>query len=208
MTGDHLQIRPAVPNERDAEAFSYLMEEATHGLMHDMFGSAAPRFLAKVFIESRHDLSYEHVLFAETDGEIAGMASAFTTATFSRDAKRTRSVTSSAAGIRGVRAGAVALLGRSMFSFMDAHEHGDTYLQAIAVDSAKRGAGIGSVLLDAVREQAVKSGSRRLALDVDVENQRAVDLYERVGWKVVGTSKPTSRWFGRSQVHRMMLTLS
>lgn len=208
MTDPYPDVRRGVPSDRDARAFASLIEQATHGLFHDMLGSAAPRFLAAVFVEPGHDLSYERVLFIEIDGEIVGMVSTYTTAEHGRDTKRSGSVVVRAAGIRLLRMGFTAWLGRRMFSFMDVHDEGDSYLMAIAVDPRYRGDGIGSQLITAVIERAIAAGSHRLALDVDVTNHGAIALYERKGWDIVATSEPTNRWFGRVAVHRMIKILS
>lgn len=184
------------------------MEQATHGLFRDMLGSAAPRFLASVFIEPGHDLSYERVLLTEVDGEIAGMASTYTTAEHSGDLGQLARVVVGAAGIRTPRMAFIERIGRRMFSFMDVHDEGDSYLQAIAVGPRHRGTGIGSLLIAAVVDRAIAAGSHRLALDVDAANSGAVALYERKGWVIVATSKPTNRWFGQIRVHRMIKDLS
>ncbi len=179
------------------------MEQATHGLFDDMLGSAAPHFLTSVFVEPGHDLSYERVLLVDVDGEIAGMVSTHTTAENDADRKRTASVATRAAGFRVPRMAFVHQVGRRMVSFMDVHEEGDSYLQAIAVNPTQRGAGIGSRLIAAVVDRAIAAGTRRLALDVGVTNSDAIALYERRGWIVVATSSPTNGWFGRVRVHRM-----
>lgn len=201
------QVRTAEPSESDASSFAALIEQATHGVFHDLLGSFAPRFLATVFVEPGHDLSYERVLIVEVDGEIAGMASAYTTNEYTRDATRLKAVVGRAAGIRVLRMALVTGLSRRLFSFMDVHEEGDTYLQAIAVDRDRRGSGVGSLLLDAVVEHAVAAGSHRLALDVDVTNDGAIALYRRRGWEITGTSRPLPRWLGNTSVHRMVKSL-
>jgi ribosomal protein S18 acetylase RimI-like enzyme len=61
---------------------------------------------------------------------------------------------------------------------------GDFYIQAIAVDSERRGDGVGSVLWDACEERARVSGSVRLALDVSAKNEGARRFYERRGLTV------------------------
>ena len=200
-------VRPATPSLQDGEAFARLIEQATHGLFQDLLGSAAPRFLATVFVEPSHDLSYERVLFAEVDGEIAGMASAYTTAEHEKDAKRSDRIVVRAARVRVPRMVGVRLLGHRMFSFMDVHEEGDSYLQAIAVDPMHRGAGIGSLLISEIVDRALEAGSERLALDVDAANPGAIALYQRGGWIVVASSVPTNRWFGRVRVYRMIKVL-
>nr|MDJ0496440.1 GNAT family N-acetyltransferase [Acidimicrobiia bacterium] len=81
----------------------------------------------------------------------------------------------------------------------------DWYLQGVAVDEAFRGAGIGSLLLDHAEEVAATTGARRLALDVDVENDAARSLYERRGMTIEATSP--SGLLRSDRVHRMTKAL-
>ena len=175
-------------------------------MFHELLGPTSPDFPASVYLERHHHLSYEHVLFAEINGDVAGMTSAFTTADHAKNVGNSRWIVARAAGIRIVRMAAVAGLGRRLFSFMDAHEDGDTHLQAVAVDPAKRGEGIGSSLINSCVQQARAVGSQRLALDVDITNSGAIALYERQGWSIVATSQPTNR-FGSASVHRLVKPL-
>jgi ribosomal protein S18 acetylase RimI-like enzyme len=67
---------------------------------------------------------------------------------------------------------------------VDSIPDGDFYLQFIAVDRELRGNGVGSVLMDAVEEEARASGSIRLSLDVSAKNEGARRFYERRGMTV------------------------
>jgi len=89
-----------------------------------------------------------------------------------------------------------------LLRFLDTVPDGDFYLQAIAVDSELRGAGVGSILIDAIEARAGASGSARLALDVSATNEGAYRLYSRRGMTV--ESESPKRWFmPRSEVMRM-----
>lgn len=67
--------------------------------------------------------------------------------------------------------------------------------------------GIGSQLLADIESQARSCDSIRLALGVDVSREHAIAVYEHQGWRIVGTSTPTSSLFDRTQVHRMTKSL-
>ncbi|MFD9378894.1 GNAT family N-acetyltransferase [Streptomyces sp. NPDC059999] len=62
---------------------------------------------------------------------------------------------------------------------------GELVMDGIAVDPARRGEGIGALLLDGVEEVAAEQGCRRIRLDVVEENPRARALYERRGFRAV-----------------------
>lgn len=60
-------------------------------------------------------------------------------------------------------------------------------LDGICVDSAARGLGTGSALLDAAKEHARHTGARAVRLSVVDGNPRARSLYERRGFLPVGS---------------------
>ena len=82
----------------------------------------------------------------------------------------------------------VATLFAPLLRVIDTVPDGDFYLQAVAVDPALRGEGVGTLLIDWIEEHALCSGSARLTLDVAGSNEGAQRLYERRGMTV------ESRW--------------
>jgi ribosomal protein S18 acetylase RimI-like enzyme len=98
-----------------------------------------------------------------------------------------------AAGRRRYRLVVVRRLGRRVSRFMDTVPDGDFYVRAIAVDESHRGVGIGSTLLESLEQTALKSGSKRLTLDVYAKNRGARRLYERFGMFAESESR---KWFG------------
>jgi len=75
-----------------------------------------------------------------------------------------------------------------LWRFLDTIETGDYYLQAIAIDKAHRGKGIGTMLINAIETRTLSGDSKRLVLDVANSNLSARRLYERFGLTV------TARW--------------
>lgn len=59
-------------------------------------------------------------------------------------------------------------------------------LYSIATKLAARGKGVGSALLDAAEELAAKRGCAALRLEVRTDNDDAMRLYERLGYKRIG----------------------
>lgn len=57
------------------------------------------------------------------------------------------------------------------------------YVQDLYVSSRLRGVGLGRRLIDAVREQAARWGSRYVKLAVHGENPNAVAFYRRIGFQ-------------------------
>ncbi len=61
---------------------------------------------------------------------------------------------------------------------------GNSYLANIAVYSKFRWLGFGTKLLEVIEKEARKTGSKRLALDAETDNEKAVKLYERLGYSI------------------------
>ncbi len=59
----------------------------------------------------------------------------------------------------------------------------DFYYAIVAVDEKSRGQGIGSFILEEGIKLARKKGCKRAVLDVDIENDGALRLYERFGFR-------------------------
>lgn len=59
----------------------------------------------------------------------------------------------------------------------------DYYFAIVAVDEQSRGQGIGSFILEEGIKIARENGCKRAVLDVDIENEGALRLYEKIGFK-------------------------
>jgi len=57
-------------------------------------------------------------------------------------------------------------------------------LANIAVYPKYRGLGFGTKLFGVIEEEARKTGSKKIALDVEIYNEKAIRLYERLGYKI------------------------
>lgn len=66
---------------------------------------------------------------------------------------------------------------------------GNTYLVSAAVREDKRGAGVGTKLFEAAEVNARSRNARRIELDVFAKNDRAVKLYERLGYEIEGRKR-------------------
>lgn len=63
--------------------------------------------------------------------------------------------------------------------------HGRLY--GVAVDPSARGLGLGRVLTERVLSSLRRRGCRRLALEVRLDNEVAISLYESLGFEADGT---------------------
>ncbi|MFQ6551283.1 GNAT family N-acetyltransferase [Aestuariibius insulae] len=83
-------------------------------------------------------------------------------------------------------------------------------LDGLFVSPQARGQGIGTALLNAICQEALSRGYRKLRLDVIDSNPRARALYEREGFEPKGTTDmgPFSKLFGFSSATTMVKTLA
>ena len=194
-----LEIRPAQRDIAEGRIFAAYLDVAADGMFRLLFGRDHESVVAEAFLEPSHDLSYEHVVFAELDRHIVGMASGYTAAEHERS---TDAPLRSAAGWRTMRMVGIAVIAGGLIEFMDAVPDGAYYLQAITVDEQHRGAGIGSALMDHAERLATSHGCSQLLLDVAADNDAARRLYERRGMVKVAES-PSVLLLPQSSVFRM-----
>ena len=171
-------IRPATPKYGEGLLFARYMDQAAEGFFGFMLGRNAERIIATAFSEPEHSLSFEHVVFAERDGVVAGMSSAFTGEqhrSFSEEPLKR------AAGRSAFRMRCVRTLMGPLWRILNTVAEGDFDLQGMAVEPDLRGAGIGSLLMADAEERARGVGSARLCLDVAAKNEGARKLYARRG---------------------------
>jgi ribosomal protein S18 acetylase RimI-like enzyme len=176
MNQKSIVLRAARPTLDEGLAFARYLDEAAEGFFRFMLGCHAARIIATAFIEPDHDLSHQNVTFAELDNVIVGMVSGYTAKQHWRSS---RQPLWRAAGKGNLRMRIVMILFAPLIRIIDSIEDGDFYLQAIAVNKELRGDGVGSVLIDAIEEQASASKATRLSLDVSAKNKGACRLYER-----------------------------
>jgi ribosomal protein S18 acetylase RimI-like enzyme len=183
--------------------FARYLNVAADGAFRALLGRGYDRVIGEAYLSPGHDLSYEAAAFAERSGQIAGMASGYTSQQHeqSSDEPLRR-----AAGFRMVRMAAFSMLGRGMKRFIETVPDGDYYLLAVAVDGQYRGSGIGSTLLDYSEETARTAGCARIVLDVAEKNGGARQLYQRRGMEIEATSPPII-FVPNTRAHRMVKRL-
>jgi ribosomal protein S18 acetylase RimI-like enzyme len=203
MDRHSIVLRTAKPTFDEGLAFARYFDEAAEGFFRFMLGRRAEQIIAGAFAQPDHDLSHQYVTFAEYDNVIVGMVSGYTAEQHRRSS---RQPLKEAAGRRNLRMMIVLTLFAPLMRIIDSIADGDSYLQAIAVDTELRGDGVGSVLMDSFENRARDSGSTRLSLDVSAKNEDARRFYERRGMTI------TAQWPKRLPIpglrfYRMARTL-
>ena len=178
MDRHSIVLRAANPTFDDGLACARYLDEAAEGFFRFMLGRRAGDIIATAYVQPNHDLSYQHVTFAERDNVIVGMVLGYAAEQHRRSSPQplTR-----AAGRLNLRMRTVQILFAPLMRIVGSIADSDFYVQFIAVDKARRGDGVGSVLMDFAEERARTSGSTRLSLDVSAKNEGARRFYRRRG---------------------------
>ena len=83
---------------------------------------------------------------------------------------------------------------------------GDLYISNVVVGGEYRRQGVGSFLLDKVKEQVGRGGFKRLWLYVSYDNEIAIKLYEKMGFRVCRKRKLHLPWL-KVETYKMELVL-
>lgn len=166
-------------NVHEGKEFSELIMFSAKDIFAFLFGPGAQEFMKSVFAEPSHLFSYEHVWFAESDGRIAGMVLGYSGGQRKAEEKRTGFVL-----LKHIRLGILARLPRMirMAGVVLPVNENEFYISNIAVYPDLRGQGIGSIIIEETEKIAREMGCRKIILDTEIENERAVKLYKSIGY--------------------------
>jgi ribosomal protein S18 acetylase RimI-like enzyme len=172
-------LRAAQPVFEEGQAYGRYLEDLAPGFRYTL-GRGAADAIAHAFVQPGHDLSYEHVTFAELDGSIVGVVAGYTTEAHRGSTEGALAQALGRRGPLGVRTAALA----KWLRYFGPRVDGEFYVWALAVSEGLRGQGIGSVLMDFAEDRARAGGSDRFVLDADAKNDGARRFYERRGMTV------------------------
>jgi ribosomal protein S18 acetylase RimI-like enzyme len=66
---------------------------------------------------------------------------------------------------------------------------GEFYISNIAVYPEFRGMGFGTELMLHIEKNAIKKKNKSMSLDVEVQNEGAINLYKKLGYRIIGDIK-------------------
>lgn len=149
---------------------------------YELLGKNVKNIIGYLFGKRRNLFSFENVFVAEYNGEICGMLLGYPSFVKERDNLRT--------GILlFIRYFPSFILRIKRFLLMNEAvgkiEKGDFYISNIAVYEKFRGKGIGKELMEFINKIAIKTKAKRLILDVEKENLKAIDFYGRIGFELI-----------------------
>ena len=151
----------------------------------------------------RDQVDHRSCITATVGGRLAGI---LTIQTDSQDFYGL-SVTKTFARFNPIRAARI-LLNLAIFALEARPKDNEFVVDTLVVDPECRGMGIGTKLLAHAEKAAAAMGKNRMTLNVIDENQGALRLYERLGYKKVATQSSTGlfgfiRLLGTRAIHKM-----
>jgi ribosomal protein S18 acetylase RimI-like enzyme len=188
----------------DAHDFARLYLTATRDLYPTLVGPRVTYLLENIYRHTGTIFSYEHAHFIEHQGRTAGLVMLNTLQDQLEGTPALMRLVIRYMHVHLIgRTG--ALLKSGEISAFQVGE-GDLYLQALAVYPEFRGRGLGSKLLDLVSQTAAKTGSRRVVLACEVDNNKAIRFYKNHGYETHHISPPFIAHGMKFQFHQMTVT--
>lgn len=204
VPADELVVRPALPGDVDAavplmyssgpSAFEFVFGHASRG--------AAPDFLRRAFVDGAGEFGYRCHVVGLLGGRVVAVGAGYSgraAGAFLVAALR------QIAAHYGLAAGNVIARGLRTEQVIRPAPRNAYYIAHLGTDPALRSRGIGERLTRHLIERGAQEGYARAALDVSVENPRAQELYERLGFEVAWEMRSTlQNRYGAVASHRRM----
>lgn len=167
---------------QDCEDFGNLVSLSAASLL-PAFGRRAVAVLKSLFCCRRNLFSFEHSCFVEISGRSAGMVLSYDWRTERQQRIRT--------GLLLIKNMKIEVLTKlplilKVNSVSGRVGIGDYYISNIAVYPEYREMGLGEALMSQVEKQARAMSLRKIVLDVEADNQKAVGFYSKCGYVRVG----------------------
>ncbi|NJE26505.1 GNAT family N-acetyltransferase [Thermococcus sp. MV5] len=172
-------IKPAEGTKKEAEHFAELMEMSAPEYFPDLLGRKFKELFKVLFLERENLFSHEHVVFAFYENSTAGMLLGYDWRTKEREEKRTGWLMLKTLGFDFLKQLPAFI---SAASGPGKLEKSDYYISNVAVYPEFRERGIGKALMLKAEELARESGAKRIALDVEKDNEVAIAVYKKLGY--------------------------
>ncbi|MBA7710535.1 hypothetical protein ES703_119478 [subsurface metagenome] len=174
-------IREGLP--KDAQDFTNLILLSGPNLFPATFGSGVRSLIQNLFRQRKNLFSFEHSYFIEVDDTKAGMIIGYDWKTERREKWRTGLLLVKYMKQKFFTQILSLLKAQSITGRVEDNEY---YVSNVAVYPEFRGNNLGTNLLLKIESEAKRYGVERSTLDVEVDNEDAIRLYNRLGYSIVG----------------------
>lgn len=167
-------------SKEDAEDSANLILISAPSLFLTIFDSEAKQTIKYLFTQSKNLFSFEHACVAEVEDKIAGIILSYDYSTRIKESLRTGRLLLKYKGLKFIA---------KFYSWVNLYSIGDVsrndyYISNLAVYSEHRGLGIGTRLISEAENEAKKYKLKRVALDVETHNERAVNFYRKLKYRI------------------------
>ncbi len=176
-------MRRALPD--DAEDFISLIILSTPLFFKKLYGDKFKSILQYLFIHQYNLFSFRHVYFAESNGKKAGMILGYDWLLKKQEGLRTGLLLLKYMELNFIKRLPLFLKTRDVIGWINREEY---YISNVAAYPEYRGMSIGTDLIAKVEIEARINGAKKVALDVEIENLKAVKLYKKLGYTIVKES--------------------
>ncbi|NJE04700.1 GNAT family N-acetyltransferase [Thermococcus sp. M36] len=174
-------VSPSKGTPEEAKHFARLMRLSAPEYFPALLGPKFAEVFEKLFMEKKNLFSHEHVVFARFEGKIAGMLLSYDWRSKKKEETRTGWLMMKTLGFDFLKQ---LLAFISSISGSGRLGEGDYYISNIAVYQEFRGKKIGKALMLEAERLARESEAKRLALDVERDNEIAIAVYKKLGYTI------------------------
>ena len=172
-------VKKALPD--DAEDFSNLIMLSAPALFQVLYGDKSKIVIQQLFIQPYNLFSFEHVFFAEKEGNKAGMYIGWDWNSKKQEGLRTGLLLVKFMGTDFIKRLPLFIKVEDVIGQVYKEEY---YISNIAVYPKYRRIGVGTYLLEKAEEEVKRRGTKKVILDVEIENSGALRLYNKLGYVI------------------------
>ncbi|HHW57416.1 MAG TPA: GNAT family N-acetyltransferase [Clostridia bacterium] len=168
-----------------AKEFSELILLSAPSFFSYLFGPKVKELMEYLFKQPKNFFSFEHSIFIEVNNKITGMTLGYDFEQKVQEELNTGLLLAKYLKFDFVRKLPLLFKASKILGKIAKEEY---YLSNIAVYSEFRNLGLGNKLLEEIEQEAKKLKCKRIVLDVEVENEKAIKLYEKLGYRIIEKS--------------------
>ncbi len=167
-------------NETFYEDFINLILFTGEKIFYSIFGKNVKDILKNLYSKKENQFSYEFTNFIEVQNKICGML-----LSYSYDDKKKVELNTGSLLLKIMKIDFLKIFPNLLKSFfvLEKLDKGDYYISNIATYPSFRGMGLGTKLLTFSEDVAKNRKIKRLVLEVEKENENAIKVYEKFGFK-------------------------
>ncbi len=183
-----------------AKSCSELAVLAGPELMQAVFGPNVQLFWEKAFSYEGCCFSYQHSIFIQANGEVAGLAVVYDSADKKKEELRSFLIILRHLKLTFFRQFFVIWRSGEILAKI---QEKDCYLSNLAVYPKYRSLGYGTKLMEAIEQRAKEAGSKRMVLDAETNKDRTVQFYKRCGYEIEAKTPMLKTRAGNFEFYRM-----